>query len=115
MRERGGPVGQQAGYLRLDLGERERWLRQRYRETYKQRDRADNKNPEQSWVAQLVIYNFSFSKLALYHSFLLTLINKSVVSGLKKEIIHINVLDSYFCFFLVYSLNILNKQFYFLV
>jgi hypothetical protein len=30
--------------------------RERERETYKQRDRADNKNPEQSRVAQLVIY-----------------------------------------------------------
>jgi hypothetical protein len=27
-------------------------------ETEKQRDRADNKNPKQSWVAQLVINNF---------------------------------------------------------
>ncbi len=28
-------------------------------ETEKQRDRADNKNPMQSWVAQLVFYRYS--------------------------------------------------------
>ena len=29
-------------------------------ETEKQSDRAGNKNPKQSWVAQLVYYNLSF-------------------------------------------------------
>ena len=59
--------------------QRDRWKKQKYRgerhrdrwekykereiegkdiETQKQRDRADNKNPKQSWVAQLVLYNF---------------------------------------------------------
>jgi hypothetical protein len=56
--KRGGPVGQQAGYLRLALEEIESRDRDRdieTRETHKLRDRADNKNPEQSWVAQLVL------------------------------------------------------------
>jgi hypothetical protein len=45
---------------RLGLGEIERYgdrgERQRYREIERHRDRADNKNPEQSWVALLVRY-----------------------------------------------------------
>jgi hypothetical protein len=35
---------------------RDREIEGREIETEKQRDRADNKNPKQSWVAQLVYY-----------------------------------------------------------
>ena len=38
-------------------GKRESEIEGRDIETEKQRDRADNKNPKQSWVAQLVINN----------------------------------------------------------
>jgi len=51
VREReGGWAGQQAVILkvRLGLGETERG-------TWKQNDRANNENPKQSWVAQLVL------------------------------------------------------------
>ncbi len=50
-----------------DRGERhrDRWEKYKEREiegkdieTQKQRDRADNKNPKQSWVAQLVVSYF---------------------------------------------------------
>jgi hypothetical protein len=49
----GGQAGQQAGKGKVRFG-RNRGERQRYREMERQRDRADNKNPEQSLVAQLV-------------------------------------------------------------
>ena len=47
-------MGRRAGILKVrsGLGETER---QRDRETKRDRDRADNKNPEQSLVAQLVL------------------------------------------------------------
>jgi hypothetical protein len=57
-RERGGGwVGQQAVIFKVWVRfERDRVERQRERDmaTKRRRERADNKNPEQSWVAQLV-------------------------------------------------------------
>ncbi len=40
-------------------GQRDRGERHRDKETEKQRDRADNKNPKQSWVVQLVNNNIT--------------------------------------------------------
>ncbi len=53
-RERGGWAGQQAVLLKVRFG-RDGGERQRDIETKRHRDRADNKNPEQSRVVQLVL------------------------------------------------------------
>ncbi len=58
MREWGVWAGQQAGIFKVKLGLGEIEWRYREIERYRNRrhrDRADNKNPEQSWVSQLVI------------------------------------------------------------
>jgi hypothetical protein len=47
-----GRLGQLASIFKVRLGLGE--IEGRDRETERQRNRADNKNPEQSWVAQLV-------------------------------------------------------------
>ncbi len=50
-------------------------------ETKRQRDRADNKNPKQSWVAQLVLYNppmYAFNnylQIFDYYLFQINLVN----------------------------------------
>ncbi len=56
-RERGGCAGQQAVIFKVRIGLG--GIEGSYRETKKHRDRADNKNPRQSRVAQLVSYKFT--------------------------------------------------------
>jgi hypothetical protein len=53
--ERGGWAGQQAVIFKVRLGLG--YIEGKYRETIRHRERADNKNLEQSRVAQLVGYN----------------------------------------------------------
>ena len=79
--ERARWAGQQAGIFKVRLGleDSNRGDRQRYREiqrdreTQKQRDRVNNKNPEQSQVAKLVI-----NKLELF-------LNVIIMCKLKDE------------------------------
>ncbi len=64
-RERGGCAGQQAVIFKVRIGLG--GIEGSYRETNKHRDRADNKNPKQSRVAQLVSYKFYQSHFNLWH------------------------------------------------
>ena len=52
LKERGGG-GRERESLKIEGGNRET-----KRGTVRQRDRADNKNPKQSWVAQLVLNRY---------------------------------------------------------
>ncbi len=61
-------MGQQAVIFKVWVRfERDRMERQRERDiaTKRRRERADNKNPEQSWVAQLVKNRFEKNTLDL--------------------------------------------------
>jgi hypothetical protein len=78
----GGRAGPQAGIyrVRLGLGKIEGRDRERYRdiEIKRHRDRADNKNPEQSQVAQLVFHKLFY----IFHTFSNTFITITVTLGI---------------------------------
>ena len=71
-----GEIERQRGEIERQIGEIQRWTDRGERHRgrgEKQRDRADNKNPKQSWVAQLVQYNQQIARSG--YSFLLKISN----------------------------------------